>query len=125
MNKVQKATLEKIAIMQAFADGAAIEYGINDGSRWYSDHSPDWRWSVFDYRIKQEPVTYPTVDWSIFTDDMQWIAFDENGDCYAYTDKPKVNNNMWILSAGKVFSTQHIKIGRGTCDWRDSLIQRP
>jgi hypothetical protein len=45
-----------IEVMQAFADGKAIEYKHKIDSVWaMSGNAPLWAWSIVDYRIKQVP----------------------------------------------------------------------
>lgn len=47
-----KTIQEKIAIMQAYADGKAIEYKADlPIASWKSVKRPMWDWSLFDYRI--------------------------------------------------------------------------
>jgi len=46
-------TTDKIAIMQAYADGQPIEYTPSIGtSDWDITSDPTWDWASFDYRIK-------------------------------------------------------------------------
>lgn len=55
-----KTTKEKIAVMQAFADGKQIQRS-KDGIRWVDDEEPIWDWSMFYYRVKTErhlPTTW-------------------------------------------------------------------
>jgi len=124
MNKAQEATLEKMAVMQAFMDGKEIEHTVRGEDTWFPAYSPRWDWFGFKYRIKQEPVTYPTVDWSIFTDDVQWLAWDKSGIGYLYAKEPIALSDRWLGAA--VAKAGSIKgVTRGTCDWKDSKIQRP
>ena len=57
-------TREKIAVMQAFVDGKAVEIRVHrpcnlTRSRWRGQvmdaTSPSWDWFNFEYRIKPEP----------------------------------------------------------------------
>lgn len=45
---------EKIAVMQAHADGKKIEVTY-DGEKWVDSRSPAWNWARADYRVKEEP----------------------------------------------------------------------
>jgi len=45
---------EKIAVMQAFADGREIE-STRSGSAWGVNTSPVWNWLECEYRVKREP----------------------------------------------------------------------
>lgn len=51
-----KTTQEKIAIMQAFADGKEIEITPNSHEGiWTLCKEPNWDWPMYDYRVKEEP----------------------------------------------------------------------
>lgn len=57
-----KATREKIAVMQAYADGKKIEFDAESKDVWESWESreePNWNWEENDYRIKPEPKYRP------------------------------------------------------------------
>lgn len=57
MSTIQEETAQKIAVMQAFLDGEAIEVrstlSVND--KWYRVAVPVWNFSQFEYRIKAKP----------------------------------------------------------------------
>lgn len=45
---------EKIAVMQAYADGKEIEFQVKGDNRWIDATAPVWNWNAFEYRIKQD-----------------------------------------------------------------------
>lgn len=49
-----KTIQEKIAVMQAFAEGKEIEVQVEGGSEWVEATNPEWNWMIFDYRVKEE-----------------------------------------------------------------------
>jgi hypothetical protein len=54
---MDKILLKKIAIMQAYLNGKAIEFGNydkNEESYIECCHTPSWNWEKYDYRIKKE-----------------------------------------------------------------------
>ena len=64
----QQTTLDyQIEVMQAYRDGAEIEwrYENNTSNHWSDIEKPNWNWSVCNYRIKQEPKTRTMPDGSI------------------------------------------------------------
>lgn len=51
-----KTLLEKIAVMQAAADGKVIQTDFQRAGTWVDNPSPTWDWGVCDYRVKpREP----------------------------------------------------------------------
>ncbi len=52
-----KTLQEKIAVMQAFAEGKQIEYRRALARDWYIAGNPTWDWWTIDYRIAPEPVS--------------------------------------------------------------------
>lgn len=57
-------TKEKIAIMQAFADGKPIQYKFKDNptNKWMDFSEcvePSWNWDLVDFRVKPEPKVRP------------------------------------------------------------------
>ena len=60
MKTVDMKTLkEKIAVMQAFADGREIEYYYPSTEKWYKTKDPVWDWNTNDYRVKESPEYIP------------------------------------------------------------------
>lgn len=53
-----KAIKEKIAVMQAYADGKEIEACNSKSTGYYLCIEPHWDWSSWDYRIKPKAPEY-------------------------------------------------------------------
>lgn len=56
-----KTIEEKIAVMQAFADGKIVEKYYEGGVGWQPIIEPDWDWRCYDYRVyveNQQPRTW-------------------------------------------------------------------
>jgi len=52
-------TAEKIAVMQAFEAGKAIEHTVKGKSLpWLDTDEPWWDWVSYEYRVKPEPLTF-------------------------------------------------------------------
>lgn len=49
-----KTLEEKIKVMQAYKDGKQIEFKSNICD-WTDAPFPCWNWTIYDYRIKEEP----------------------------------------------------------------------
>jgi len=58
-----KATKEKIAVMQAYCDGEAIEYTQNNQDNWKEVINPSWNWGGSKYRVKPQ-LQYQPFDYN-------------------------------------------------------------
>lgn len=74
--------------------------------------------------------TPDSIDWSHVAPRFKWMARDENGVVALYEDEPYVDDicDMWTMGEfgcewhnARNFSSYV----RGSCDWKDSLVQRP
>lgn len=54
-----KTTQEKIAVMQAFADGKKVECKPHYARSWHVNVEYNWDWEGCDYRIAPEPKLRP------------------------------------------------------------------
>lgn len=74
----------------------------------------------------RDAPTKPSIDWSHVHPDYNWLARDSDGEVWIYSDLPTREGDFWWASGGEV--TRGKGFGSctpGTCDWRDSLVQRP
>lgn len=101
------ATIEKIAVMQAYVDGKRIEVSLkrNDNWRdWVTDEEPSWNWGVYEYRIKPEPKepTYrPYKDFAEFRNEWEkhggWAKSRKTADLYymSFFDPIRTPDNLF------------------------------
>lgn len=82
---------------------------------------PDWG---ITYRAKATPLTKPSPPWEHLADWVQYVARDEYGGLFGYSDRPNIKIKVWD-NDGRAESLRALKFDRGTCDWRDSLVKRP
>lgn len=68
-----KTIEEKIAVMQAFAEGKEIEIYDKHTAKWTPAINPDFNWKGCDYRIKEEPEKPEYIPFS-FEDAEQLIG---------------------------------------------------
>lgn len=120
-------TQEKIAIMQAFVDGKEIEFKTkNREVSWSISYDPKWDWIDFDYRIKPEPPPTPmNIPWEFIKPEYKWAAKDENGNICLYTERPRIDGNMWRGWFPTQLYNKAFIIDPGTVRWKDSLQERP
>lgn len=124
-----KALAEQIKVMQACLDGKPIEckYYQNDSDECFAAGRL-FDWLNEDYRVKEVPVTKPPINWDHVHPDFKWIATDKDGQTYLYSEKPVIRfDSCWnIHVCGMSVDARHFQsLVPGTCDWRDSLVERP
>lgn len=82
----------------------------------------------FTYRARPAPLTKPSIDWSHIAPEWKWLAVDGDGKAAIYTHEPYKGKTMWdypgygsCIYVGGLFASYT----PGTCDWTESLVQRP
>ena len=78
----QLDTHQKIAVMQAFADGKRVEYRKRYGGAWthMPAHTlPVWNWFDLDYRIAPDHVTAADIPWHLAPTDAQYAKVRTDG----------------------------------------------
>ena len=82
--------------------------------------------TLFPYPIEiTKAVTKPSIDWSHVSEDFQYLAMDEDGEFYLYSDKPLQGNQQWVSNLTYTPAIHFASFTSGTCDWKDSLVERP
>lgn len=116
-------TAQKIAIMQAFAEGKLVECLGFDGawSAYPKGQEPVWNWDDFDYRVAE---TKPSINWDHVSKDYNYLAEDGDGTGYLYAFKPVNDSAQWFSTASS-YAASFASFKHGTCDWKDSLVVRP
>lgn len=122
-----KTLAEKIEVMQAALRGEPIEYRYNENDDWRTAHESSidtiFNWGVYDYRVA---VTKDSFDWAHVSEDMKWFARDSNQRVFFYEVEPKEGEVHWRVREGNSFNAKLLSsLKIGTCDWRDSLQERP
>lgn len=108
------------------AHGGPYErYSCEAGEGFFDCQSPLWLQYVV-YRVKSQPLTKPSIDWSHVAPEFKWLARDQNGSGYIYRYAPEIREKFWTYRIGGCLSAKFFASYRpGTCDWRDSLVERP
>lgn len=65
--------------------------------------------------------------WPVLDEKYKYIARDEDGEVYAFQDRPFSNDvDCWRLrDFNKMVCLDHLVFPRGTEDWENSLQERP
>ena len=125
-----KTLEEKIAVMQACLEGKTIQTQYQGGITWKDVDVPVFAWDVMDYRIKEVSKTKPQINWDHVNPDFKWMATDADGEAHLFSYTPHCIDDFdcgyWDFNYGhKVDASNWTSFIPGTCDWKDSLIERP
>lgn len=77
------------------------------------------------FRVKPQPLTKPSIDWSHVAPEYKWLARDESGDAYVYSGQPCAHDGIWKYVGKYRMADPFASYTPGTCDWKDSLVERP
>lgn len=113
---------EMIEVMQAYRDGKPVERTPLGVAAWSAPVEPMWDWMHFDYRIA---VTKPSIDWSHVAPKYRWMAVTHRGVGTLFTHEPFITDSGWDAAGRCAVSSCFASFTPGTCDWRDSLVERP
>ena len=81
---------------------------------------------LFPYPIEiTKAVTKPSIDWSHVGEYFQYLAMDSGGNGYLCGKNPHYDNTIWLMEAPYIPATAFTSYVPGTCDWKDSLVERP
>ena len=72
-------------------------------------------------------ATKPSIDWSQIKDEYKWLAVDVDECAYVYENEPNIDGiAYWCPNNTTYFRVNGlVSYSRGTCDWKESLIERP
>lgn len=105
----------KIALFAAWVDGARIERA---GS---TINAPAWH----AYAVYRVAPTKPSIDWSHVAPQFRWMATDKDGRTWVYEGMPIAHTRGWAAEGDLSEASPFLSLRAGTCDWKDSLVQRP
>lgn len=126
--------LTKITTPYGLLDAETQEALRNCGGPWefyMGDEKAEWTglegpsfYEEYAYRQAPQPVTYPRIPWEHVDEKWQFWARDKSGLSYFFVSTPEIKGSEW-LNSGDIKSLGVLKLDPGTCDWRDSLMERP
>ena len=115
------------ALFQAWRRGATMEYSyVEAPGIWSTTNAPTWSENKL-YRVEPAEATKPSIDWSHVAPGYKWLARDEDGRSYLFDDKPTIRISVWLACDGIDYAHPDgfASYAPGTCDWKDSLVERP
>ena len=84
--------------------------------------------SLYPYPVQIfKEITKPSIDWEHVHKDFKFLAKDIDGNAFLYWEKPVlVLSGGWQITQGDCAEAhQFASYTSGTCDWQDSLVERP
>jgi len=113
----------KIALFTAWVDGDGLEHYSSMIGDWVNSSVPSWGRSI---RYRKAAPTEPSIDWDHVAPQFKWMATDDSGTTMLYEEKPRLSRTEWEWAGGDCANITALASFRaGTCDWKDSLVQRP
>ena len=105
-----------------FSNGLIVTYA-EKGMENKSHGNP----SLYPYPVEIiKKVTKPSINWDHVHKDFKFLAQDVDGNAYLYWEKPVLGLNGWQTTQGDCAEAQQFaSYTPGTCNWQDSLVERP
>ena len=106
-----------------FTNGKEATYTL-DG-RYFEDHAIP---ALYPYHVEiTKKVTKPSINWDYVHSKFKYLAQDADGSAWLYAEKPQINlSSHWsVVLSDHTNAESHATYDPGTCDWKDSLIERP
>lgn len=117
---------DRVAIMQAWLDGKAIQYRVSDDEVW-GDFDPGVVprfMPSYDYRLR--PTIQDSIDWSHVAPRFKFMARDGDGKAYLFVSEPILRGSAWhpSLSCGVCDAAIFTSYTQGETSWKDSIVRR-
>lgn len=117
-----QATKDRIAIMQAYVDGKAVQAKV--GGVWCDfDGEPSWRLPTGEYRVK--PLEPDSINWDHVAPAYRFMARDEDGTVWIYKAHPGLSSTCWSDGGTCKEAEAFASFKVGGLDWKFSLVERP
>jgi len=119
---------EMIAVINAHANGESIQYSpvSNDSPAqyWIDCDEPKWAFHINHYRVKPKLSQKPSINWEHVAGRFNWLATDESGISYLYTEKPTFDRGFWLTDNDYVEVSGFSSFNPGNLSCSQSLVYR-
>ena len=116
-----ESTVGSYSVIVKFNDDLAVSYTA-DGKYFVEGNV-----TLFPYPVEIVKTTAvkPSIDWSHVSENFQYLAMDEDGSHHLFAEKPEPIVLEWAADALYIQAEHFASFTPGTCDWKDSLVERP
>ena len=106
--------------------GGVMEYYTLDGKyRTYAIQTL-YTYPVEIIKKNVRQVVKPSINWEQVREEYKFLARDENNTAWLYQEKPEISREGWGVTRGMPAEAgSYVSYTPGTCDWKDSLVERP
>ena len=82
--------------------------------------------TLFPYPVEViKSLTKPSIDWSHVSSEFNYLIQDSDGAGYLCSKKPARVEGGWNVESHYICADAFTSYEPGTCDWKDSLVERP
>lgn len=116
----------QMSLFQSWLRGELIQ-ALDVHKHWYVNSYPNWGRGVC-YRVKPVELTKPSIDWSHVCSKFNWLTSDENEVAFLHATEPTFNEHgAWRTTVDGAIQRAWVftSYRKGTCNWKDSLVERP
>ena len=109
-----------VAVFNRNDDESVITY-TSDGR-----YSIEGNVTLFPYPVEiTKATTKPSIDWDHVSSEYNYLVQDSDGEGYLCSEKPSRTESGWNTESSYTLATAFTSYVPGTCDWKDSLVERP
>lgn len=115
---------EMIKVMEAYKNGATIEFEDGNG-KWEIIDNPHWNWHKVAYRVQEE--IRDSIDWSHVHKDYKWLVRDKKNNAWLVKSFPELTATGWKLAVHgpSVEAESFASYVKGNTKWQHSVVSRP
>ena len=115
-----ESTVGSFSVIVRFNDDLTARYTA-DGKYFVESNV-----TLFPYPVEiVKAITKPSIDWDHVSENFQYLAMDEDGSHHLFAEKPEPIVLEWAADALYIHAEHFASFSAGTCDWKDSLVERP
>ena len=82
--------------------------------------------TLFPYPVEiVKAITKPSIDWSHVSPEYNYLVQDSDDEGYLCSEKPSRTKSGWNAGSPNTSAEHFASFTPGTCDWKDSLVERP